>query len=174
MTATSHLTSAVIWGQCCYFMSSQLWRLSHSVTGWGLDNCYFTLNFSSYLGAVLPLIIIIIYPLTTRSLGHHRWFCNHFPPFFPVLHCPLGLGELQACPFPDVVFPPLPLSALSSSLFHCALQEGLCQTWWMGDMTIPLQFASLYGGQEVFVWSSCLLDLGTDFLAGNMVFVWDA
>ena len=31
---------------------------------------------------------------------------------FPVLHCPLGLAELQACPFPDVVFPPLPLSAL--------------------------------------------------------------
>ena len=38
-------------------------------------------------------------------------------------------------------------------------------------MTIPLQFASLYDGQEVFVWSSCLLDLGTDFLVGNMVFV---
>ena len=27
-------------------------------------------------------------------------------------------------------------------------------------MTIPLQFVSLYGRQEVFVWSSCLLDLG--------------
>ena len=40
-------------------------------------------------------------------------------------------------------------------------------------MTIPLQFASLYNGQ-VFVWSDCLLDLGTDFLVGNMVFVWDA
>ena len=26
-------------------------------------------------------------------------------------------------------------------------------------------------GQEVFVWSDCLLDLGTDFLVGNMVFV---
>ena len=38
-------------------------------------------------------------------------------------------------------------------------------------MTMPLQFASLYGRQEVFVWSSCLLDLGTDFLVGNMVFV---
>ena len=36
-------------------------------------------------------------------------------------HYPLGLAELQACPFPDVVFPPLPLSALSSSPFHCAL-----------------------------------------------------
>ena len=41
-------------------------------------------------------------------------------------------------------------------------------------MTIPLQFASLYGGQEVFAWSRCLLDLGTDFLVGGMVFVGDA
>ena len=41
-------------------------------------------------------------------------------------------------------------------------------------MTIPLQFASLYDGQGVFVWSDCLLDLGTDFLVGNMVFVSDA
>ena len=32
-------------------------------------------------------------------------------------------AELQACPFPDVVFPPLPLSTLSSSPFHCALQD---------------------------------------------------
>ena len=38
-------------------------------------------------------------------------------------------------------------------------------------MTIPLQFASLYDGQEIFMWSNCLLDLGTDFVVGNMVFV---
>ena len=38
-------------------------------------------------------------------------------------------------------------------------------------MTIPLQFASLYDRQEVFVWSNCLLDLGADFFVGNMVFV---
>ena len=38
-------------------------------------------------------------------------------------------------------------------------------------MTAPLQFASLYDGQEVFVWSDCLLDLGTDFLLSNMVFI---
>ena len=36
-------------------------------------------------------------------------------------------------------------------------------------MIIPLQFASLYDRQEIFVWSNCLLDLGTDFLVGNMV-----
>ena len=40
----------------------------------------------------------------------------------------------------------------------------------MGDIAIPLQFVSLYDGQ-VFVCSNCLLDLGTDFLVGNMVFV---
>ena len=62
---------------------------------------------------------------------------------------------------------------LVSFPFHCALQDGFGQTWWTGDMTIPQQFASLYHGQEVFVWSDCLLDLGTDFLVGNMVFVWD-
>ena len=41
-------------------------------------------------------------------------------------------------------------------------------------MSIPLQFACLYDGQEVFVWSDCLLDLDTDFLVGNLVFVRDA
>ena len=41
-------------------------------------------------------------------------------------------------------------------------------------MSIPLQFASRYNDQEVFVWSDCLLDLGTDFLIGNTAFVRDA
>ena len=67
------------------------------------------------------------------SRNEGRWgttddFATSFLHFFPVLHCPLGLGELQACPFPDVVFPPLPLSALSSSPFHFALQDGFDQT----------------------------------------------
>ena len=41
-------------------------------------------------------------------------------------------------------------------------------------MITPLQFASLYDGQEVFLWSYCLLELVTDFLVGYMVFVWEA
>ena len=95
------------------------------------------------------------YPLTPRVVGHHRWFHNQFPPFFSLLHCPLGLGELRACPFPDVVFTPLSLSALPSSPFRCALPcvsptthhqtphwwniESSCQwwnifyTWWSKD-----------------------------------------
>ena len=36
-------------------------------------------------------------------------------------------------------------------------------------MTIPLQFASLYDGQEVVVRSDCSLDLVTDLIVGNVV-----
>ena len=95
-----------------------------------------------------------------------------FKPVFSIftgLHCPLGLAELQVCPFPNVVFSPLPLSALSSSPFHYAVKDGFCHTWWTGNMTIPLQFVSLYDRQQVSVWSNCLLDLGTDFLIGNVI-----
>ena len=53
-------------------------------------------------------------------------FTTSFLNFF---HCYLGLVELQTCPFPDVVFPPLPLPALSSSPFHCTLQDGFGQAW---------------------------------------------
>ena len=52
-------------------------------------------------------------------------------PVFPIFSLfPIALWDLaniQACPDPDVVFPPLPLSALSSSPFHCALQDGFGQ-----------------------------------------------
>ena len=50
-----------------------------------------------------------------------RGFTNDFAPSSPLLHCPLGLGELQARPLPGVVFPPLPLSALSSSPLSSSL-----------------------------------------------------
>ena len=119
-------------------------------------------------------IIVIINPLTAKVVWAPQMILQ---PVFSIspcsLHCPLGLAEIQACLFPDVVFPPLPLSALSSSPFHCTLQDGFDQTCWTGNMTIPLQFASLYNRQEIFMWSNCLLDFGTDFLVGNMVFVWD-
>ena len=62
---------------------------------------------------------------TARVVGAQQIISQPvFSPFSPVLHCPLGPAELQACSFADVVFPPLPLYALSSSPFHCALQDG--------------------------------------------------
>ena len=92
------------------------------------------------------------YPLTARVVWAPQMICNQFLPFFPVLHCPLGLSKLQACPLSDVVFPLLLPSALSSFPFHCALQEDSGHTWWMGDVK-PLQFESLCDG-PVFVWMS--------------------
>ena len=78
---------------------------------------------------------------------------------FPCSPLPSGTCRTPGLSIPYVVFPPLPLSALSSSPFHCALQDGFGQTWWTGNMTIPLQFASFYDRQGIFMWSNCLLDL---------------
>ena len=76
---------------------------------------------------IIIIIIIIINPLTARVIGAPQILKKiQFSPFFPVLHCSLGLAELQACLFPDVVFPPLLLSALSSFPFHCAFTQLLC------------------------------------------------
>ena len=44
--------------------------------------------------------------------------------FFSVLHISLGLGELQACPFPDVVFPPLPPVSYTHLLQRPCYQRG--------------------------------------------------
>ena len=47
-------------------------------------------------------LIIIINPLTARVVGAPEMILQPVSPFFPVLHYPLGLAELQACPFPNV------------------------------------------------------------------------
>ena len=132
-----------------------------------------------------------IYPISTGSQTHGNCFHLHFYLYLNrggrrsttgnfttcFLHVSLfstallGLGELQACPFSNVVVRPLPLSAWTS------FPPSLCLARWFRpdlmnrSMSVPLQFASLYDRQEVLVWSNCLLDLDTDFLVGNTVFV---
>ena len=77
-----------------------------------------------------------------------------------------------------LVFLPLPLSALSSCPFHSALQGCFGQVWWTGDTSIQhissVCVSLQWSGSLVSVWCDCLLDLGTDFLIGNKVFVQDA
>ena len=62
--------------------------------------------------AYIFVIIIIIDPLTARVVWAPQMISQPVSFIFPVLHCPLGLDELQACPFPDVVFPSLHLLCL--------------------------------------------------------------
>ena len=60
-----------------------------------------------------PLITFTFtYSTTARVIGTPKTTSQPISSTFSVLHCPLGLSELQACPFPDVVFPPLFLPCL--------------------------------------------------------------
>ena len=73
-------------------------------------------------------IIIITNPLTARAVGAPQMILQ---PVFSIFSCsslPSGTCRTPACPFPDVVFPPPPPSALFSFPFHCALQDGYGQT----------------------------------------------
>ena len=65
-----------------------------------------------------------------------------------VFHCPLGLGDLQNCPFPDVVFPP---SRFSVSLFTMVRRSscGPIACW------ILAQTSSLVTWSEVRMLSKC-------------------
>ena len=74
------------------------------------------------------IIIIIINPLTVRVVGAPQTILQPVFSIFPCSPLPSGTCQTPACPYPDVMFPPLPLSALSSSPFHCALQDGFGQT----------------------------------------------
>ena len=47
---------------------------------------------------IIIIIIIIINPLTARVVGPPQMILQPvFSIFFPLLHCPLGIGELKAC-----------------------------------------------------------------------------
>ena len=87
----------------------------------------------------LIIIIIIINPLTARVVGAPQMILQPVFSVFPCSPLPAGTCRIPGLSkFPDGVFPPLPLSALSSSPFHCDLQDGFGKTWWTGNMTIPL------------------------------------
>ena len=62
-------------------------------------------------------IIIIIYPLTARVVGAPQMISQPISSIFPCSPLPSRTWRMQVCPFPDVVFPPLPLSALPSSRY---------------------------------------------------------
>ena len=132
-------------------------------------------NSASFLYKSETIFIInITFPLTARVVGALEMISQSISSIFMCSPLPCGTWRTPGLSIPWCCLTTSFLSALSSSSFHFALRDGFGWTLWTGDMYIPLQFASLYYSQDVFVWSDCPLDLGTDFLVGNMVFVWDA
>ena len=59
---------------------------------------------------------LFTYALIAGTFGAPQMTSEPVCSIFSVFHCSLGLGELQACPFLNVVFSPLFLSVLPSSL----------------------------------------------------------
>ena len=104
-------------------------RLDKAATAYGMETSAEKNKLMTNNTSGINIIIIIIYILTTRVVGAPEMILQPVSSIFSVLHCPLGLCELPNCPFLNVVFPPLPLSALSSSPLHCTLQDGFGQTW---------------------------------------------
>ena len=116
------------------------------------------------------MLIIIIYPVTTKVVGAPQIILQPVSSIFPCSPLPSDLANSR----------PVHSLLLSSHLF-------LCPPCLLPPVTVPCKMLlarpdeletwpyhcslSLYNGQEVFMWSDCLLV--TDFLVGNMVFVWD-
>ena len=98
------------------------------------------------------IIIIIIYPLTARVAGAPQMILQ---PVFSIFPCsPLPSGTCRT-PGLSIHWCCLPTSSSVCLVFFplftvpCKMVFG--QTWWTGDTIIPLHFASLHNGKEVFV-----------------------
>jgi len=114
--------------------------------------------------------------LLTPGMGllrHHWWLLDDPPPSVSVLCNSLRVGEGQACPILDIVFPSLPLSASLSPSWYSALQGGLGKSAGSRHMPVPFQLSAFHDGEQIFVGSNCSCDPVTDFLVCDVVFVRD-
>ena len=115
----------------------------------------------------------LIYPLTARVVGAPQMISQPVSSIFPCSPMPSETWGTPGLSSPCCCLP----ASSSVCLVFFPLSLCLARWFWQDLMSrkhsITLQFASLYDGQEVVVWSDCLLDLDTDLLVGNMVFVWD-
>ena len=98
-------------------------------------------------------------------------------PVFSMFLCsplPSGTWWTPGLSIPWCCFPTSSSVCLVFFPLSLCLERWFWPNWWTGDISMPLHFASLYDSQKFFVKSDRLLDLGTDFFVGNMVFVRDA
>ena len=126
-------------------------------------------NNPAYIAVLLNLLHLCLH--LSLNCGSHWGSADDCttisPPFFCVLHCPLGL---QACPFPDIVFlPPLFLSASSSSLFNVPCKMVLAGPDERETCLYHFILCLFTMVRRLSSWDliACWI------LVGNVVFVWD-
>ena len=120
----------------------------------------------------LSLHIIITNPLTARVVGASQMILQPVFSIFPCSPPPSGTLQTPGLSIPWCCLP------TSSSVCLVFFPLSLCFARWIWPDLMNGRHvhtsADCVSLQEVFVWSSCLLDLGTDFFVGNIVFVWEA
>ena len=116
----------------------------------------------------------LINPLTAKVVGAPQMISQPVSSIFPSSPLPSG-----TCRTPGLSIPwrRLPTSS-SICLVFLPLSLCLAKRFWPDLMNVrhdhTTAFCVYLRWSGVFVWSDRPLDLGTDFLVGNMVFVWDA
>ena len=125
--------------------------------------------------------------LKRRHLHHHHYHHHHHHHHHQFLNREGRWGTTNDFTTSFLYFPLFSIAhslKLSSHLFFCLpyllpsstapCKMVVARLMNKRYISIPLQFPSHWLiKRSVFVWSNCLLDLGTDFLVSNMVFAWD-
>ena len=116
------------------------------------------------------MMVIIINPSTAGVVGAPQMILQPVFSIFPCSPLPSGTCRTPGLSIPSCCLPTSSFVCLV--FFH--LSQCLARWFWPdlmnGRHDHTTAFASLYDRQEIVMWSNCLLDLGTDFLVGNMVF----
>ena len=107
----------------------------------------------------INIISIIIYSFVARVVGAPQMISQPVSSIFPCSPLPSGTWRTPGFCLPCL----LPPFTVPCKVFLARPDEQ--ETW-------PYH-CSLHLYHQVFMWSNYLLDLGMDFLVGNMVFVWD-
>ena len=120
-----------------------------------------------------PISFHLISLLTVRVIWAPQMISQPVSSIFPCSPLPSG-----TCRTPGLSIPWCCLPTSSSVCFvFFPLSKCLARWFWPDAMNRrhnhTTAVSTLYDGQDVFVWSNCLLDLGIDFFVGNTVLVWD-
>ena len=122
-----------------------------------------------YRKFIVIWLIIVINPLTTRVVWAPQMILQPVFSIFPCTPLPSGICRTPGLSIPWCCLPTSSSVCLVFFIRSLSLARWFGQTWWTGNMIIPLQFACLYDLQEVSVWSNMTLKYKLQLSEGS----WD-